>query len=202
LHVISNSADSSFVSNSHDLIALLASVQDGDANAGEQLFTRVYDELRLIARRQLRRSVPSETLGTTAVVNEAFLKLCSGHLVSVQDREHFFNVAARAMRQILVDHARRHLAQKRGGGARSFVLDDPGVSIESSATTLLQLDGALERLRALDERLAAVVDLRFYAGLSIEETAELLGVTDRTVKRDWRKARAFLYTEVYGKRAD
>jgi len=188
------------VTTPSDITTLLAAIGDGDRNALDKLFSLVYDELRQIASRQLRRAATPQTMSTTVVVHEAYLKLLGSSVVNPVDRSHFFNLAARAMRQILVDHARKHLAAKRGGGERPRVLDDERVSVDQNATVILGLDTALDKLRRLDERLARVVDFRFYAGLSVDDTAELLGVTDRTVKRDWRKARAFLYHELYDER--
>jgi RNA polymerase sigma factor (TIGR02999 family) len=186
------------MSGRSDVTRLLAALGHGESHAFGQLFPLVYSELKEIARRQLRRGAEAETLNTTAVVHEAYLKLVGSGGASINDSNHFFALAARAMRQILVDHARSHISQKRGGGVRPMVLDDRDVQVDVNAEAILDLDAALDRLAALDERLGRVVELRFYAGLSIDETAELLGVTDRTVKRDWRKARALLYQDLFG----
>jgi len=146
-----------------------------------------------MARRELaRRRVPT-TLSSTALVNEAYLKLIDKTRVAWQDRNHFFAVASRAMRHILVDHARRKLAEKRGGGARHEQLEETHIGFEERTVDILALDEALSRLEGLSDRLGKVVELRFFGGLSVEETAELLEVTPRTVKRDWRKAKAFLF---------
>ncbi|MEM7414751.1 MAG: ECF-type sigma factor [Gemmatimonadota bacterium] len=171
---------------------LLDGVRDGDAAALDQLFALVYGELK--ARAHLQRS-SSPTLGTTALVHEVYLKL-AGSSRDWNDRAHFMRVAARAMRQILIDRARRRTAHKRGGGAAVVTLEEMAVAAESpegAAETLMALDDALLRLGRQSERLAHVVELRFFGGLSVEETAEALGVSDRTVKRDWRLARAFLH---------
>lgn len=175
----------------------LSAARRGDRVALDRVFARVYSEIRRIAAAQVRRIGGESTLSTTAVVHEAYLKLAGGAPVAWEDRAHFFAVAARAMRQVLLNHARGHLAQKRGGG-RPLPLDDVVVAVDACAAELIELDVALERLTALDERLGRVVELRYYAGLSVEETAGLLGVTDRTVKRDWQAARAFLYRELRG----
>jgi RNA polymerase sigma factor (TIGR02999 family) len=171
---------------------LLAGVRSGDVAARDRLYSLVYDDLRRIARHHLRGRVTG-TLGTTAMVNEAYLRLAGAEAARWNDRVHFFSVASTAMRQILVDHARRKLAAKRGGGALVEALDEERVGDESRLLDLLALDEAVDRLRALSDRLARVVELRFFGGLSVEETAEALGVADRTVKRDWRKARSVLH---------
>lgn len=176
---------------------LLAALREGDAEALDVLFPLVYRELREMAHRQLARGGRG-TLNTTAVVHEAYLRFAERDGISPSDRIHFFALAARAMRQILIDHARRRLAKKRGGGAPHDLLDDRDIAVEARATELLDLDRALERLGVLDERLARVVELRFFSGMSVEETAEALDVAPRTVKRDWRKARAFLFRELHG----
>ena len=183
-----------------DITLLLSALKGGDRSALDRLFSLLYEELRRIASRQLQRSGAPNTLSTTVVVHEAYLKFLGHGNVDVNDRNHFFNLAARAMRQILVDHARQHLSAKRGGGEKPRVLDGNDIRVEESATAIVALDASLQRLRGLDERLAQVVELRFFAGLSVEETAALLDVTDRTIKRDWRKARAFLHRELYDER--
>jgi RNA polymerase sigma factor (TIGR02999 family) len=180
-----------------EITALLAAYRNGDRSALDRLFPLVYVDLRERAHRQLARRRPGDTLSTTAVVHEAYLKLTGSAHQIYQDRVHFFSVASQAMRQILVDYARRNAAAKRGGAnapAQPFdiqALPDPG-----RAEELLALDEALSRLESLDPRLARTVELRFFGGLSVEETAEALGVSPRTVKRDWRTARAFLYREI------
>jgi RNA polymerase sigma factor (TIGR02999 family) len=161
----------------------------------DTLFPLVYGELRVIARRKLGGRT-GETLGTTALVHEAYLKLVDQSRVGWRDRAHFFAVAAMAMRQILVDHARHHAARKRGGGWRRVSLQDDVVSVGEQADALLELDRALERLAGLNTRLARVVECRFFGGLTEQETAEALGVTERTVRRDWVKARGLLYHEL------
>jgi RNA polymerase sigma factor (TIGR02999 family) len=164
-------------------------------------FPVVYDELREVAHRQLEREAVGHTLSTTALVHEVFLKLKDRD--GFNDRVHFFAMAARAMRRILVDHARRHQAAKRGHGARRVPLDSidglasEGLAVEERAELLVALDEALERLAALDARQAHVIELRFFGGLTEEETAESLGVGLRTVKRDWAKARSWLYQALY-----
>jgi RNA polymerase sigma factor (TIGR02999 family) len=132
------------------------------------------------------------------VVHEVYIKLLGHGATTLQDRSHFLTLAARAMRQVMVDHARARLTQKRGGGAKHELLDESRIEIDADASTILDLDSALDRLQELDPRLGKVVSLRFFGGLSSDETAAILGVTDRTVRRDWRKARAFLYGELGG----
>lgn len=171
---------------------LLDAAREGDTDALDDLFGFVYAELKQRARFQRRGASP--TLNTTALVHEAYLKL-AGSSRSWNDRNHFMRVAARAMRQILIDHARRQLAEKRGGGARAVTLEEVALATQSpegAGETLMALDGALLRLSEQSERLATVVELRFFGGLSVEETASALDVSDRTIKRDWRLARAFL----------
>lgn len=171
---------------------LLSGARDGDEAARDRLFRVVYEDLRRIARSHLRGR-QTGTLGTTAMVNEAYFRLAGPNAGPWQDRAHFLAVASRAMRQILVDNARRKLALRRGGGAGAVELQDHHAFDEPRVLEILELDQALTRLAELNERLARVVELRFFGDLSEEETAEVLGVTDRTVRRDWRKARSFLH---------
>jgi RNA polymerase sigma factor (TIGR02999 family) len=179
-----------------DITRLLASLETGDRESMDRLFSLVYDELHRIARLQRRKGGSPETLNTTAIVHEAYLKLFRSERVAVKDRTHFFAVAARAMRQILVDHARARLARKRGGGEQPVALDEAEIPVDARAAEILELDRALDRLAGVDERLGRVVELRYFAGLSVEESAEVLAVHARTVKKDWRKARAFLHREL------
>lgn len=180
------------MSDTDEITALLSALSRGDQSARDRLYPLVYRELHQRAHGQLARFRPGDTLSTTALVHEAYLKLAGAAAQSFQDRVHFFSVASRAMRQILLDYARRAIAAKRGGGQAvsldPAVMPDPGRPEE-----LVALDEALERLAAADERLARIVELRFFGGLSVEETAVAVGSSPRTVKRDWRKARAFLY---------
>lgn len=153
----------------------------------------VYDDLRRIAHRQLRVEPHAQTLSTTALVHEAYLRLAGGERITARGRAYFFASAARAMRQIVVDHARRRRRLKRGGGARTVTLDEATALLDGSRIEVLDLERGLEKLAALAERPARVVECRFYGGLSIDDTALALGVTARTVKRDWAFARAWLY---------
>lgn len=181
----------------HEITEMLIAWRGGDRAVLDRLFPIVYDELRRIAHRRLGLERAEHTLGTTALVNEAYLKLVDQTRVNWTDRAHFFAVAANAMRRILVDYARRHRALKRGGPASSLSLDDAAIDAtllaDQRADTLVALDDALERLRDIDERVARVVECRFFGGLTEEETAEALGITSRTVRRDWVKAKGWLY---------
>ena len=158
----------------------------------DELFSRLYAELQRVARRQLRSS-DGATLDTAGLVNETYLRVVDQDRVSFQDRAHFFAYAARAMRHVLVDHARRRNSAKRGGGRAPLTLTERAIPLAESAEVLLDLDEALELLGKTEPRLAQVVDLRFFAGLTEDETAQVLSVSARTVRRDWFKARAFLY---------
>lgn len=179
-----------------EVTRLLAELRGGDRTALDRLFPVVYRELHGRAHHQLARHRPGDTLSTTALVHEAYLKLTDSAGQSYNDRIHFFAVASRAMRQILVDHARRKAAEKRGGGLREVSLDPADLASPDRAGELLALDEALGELAVLDERLARTVELRFFGGLSVEETADVMAVSPRTIKRDWRKARAFLFDAV------
>jgi RNA polymerase sigma factor (TIGR02999 family) len=170
---------------------LLASIRDGDRSALAKLFPIVYDELRAAAHRRLGPA-RRQTLNTTALVHEAYLKLAHGAPPAWVDRHHFFAVASRAMRQIIIDYARAQLAQKRQAGMALVPLDVNDVAAASRPEELVALDEALAQLENVSDRLARVVELRFFGGLSVEETAEAMRLSPRTVKREWRKARAFL----------
>jgi len=183
-----------------DITRLLAAARDGNPGALDQVFALVYDEVHRLAHAQIGRAGRSPTLNTTAVVHEAYIKLAHAPLDSLEDRRHFFAVAAKAMRHVLVDYARRRNAAKRGGGAALLSLDDADVPIASSAAEIVDLEWALQRLAAVDERLSRVVELRFFGGLSEPETAEVMETSERTVQRDWRAARAFLSRELAGER--
>jgi RNA polymerase sigma factor (TIGR02999 family) len=178
-----------------DLLALAAA---GDRGALDRAFPLVYEELRRLAHRQLRRESDGHTLSTTALVHEAYLKLVDQSRGEWRDRAHFLAIAATAMRRILVDHARRHSAEKRGGADRPLPIDSvEQLPLDDRAEFLVDLDEALSRLAALDERQARIVECRFFGGYTEEETAETLGIGLRTVKRDWAKARSWLYQELY-----
>jgi RNA polymerase sigma factor (TIGR02999 family) len=191
---------------SEEITGLLAAARQGDGSATHRLMTLVYAELRAMARRQLRHRRPGQTITTTALVNEAYLKLVDQGGATWQDRAHFFSVAALAMRHILVDSARRHVAKKRGGEDVRIEFDELRLGgepqdAEARAVEVLAVDRALKSLATLSERLGRLVELRFFAGLTEEETAEVMGTSERTVRRDWRKARAFLFQALGGQAA-
>jgi RNA polymerase sigma factor (TIGR02999 family) len=170
----------------------------------DRLMPLVYDELRAVARRQLRRLRPGQTLDTTALVHEAYLRLVDQTAAAWQDRAHFLSVAGVAMRHILVDAARRRIAKKRGGEGLRITFDElrpgqDGTDASRRAVEILDLDEALTSLAARNERLRRLVELRFFAGLTEEETAQTLGTSERTVRRDWLKARAFLFLALGGR---
>jgi RNA polymerase sigma factor (TIGR02999 family) len=174
----------------------LLEVRSGECDVMDRLFPAVYEQLRAIAHNALRRERADHTLGTTGLVHEAWFKLVDQTRVEWHDRAHFFAVAARAMRRILVDYARRQGAVKRGGRLRAVALEDGFVPAEERAEALLAVDEALERLAAHDSALALVVECRFFAGLTEEETSEATGASLRTVQRQWRRAKAWLYQEL------
>ncbi len=175
---------------------LLAKWSQGDRGAFEELAPVVYHELRKIARAYLRREKAAHTLQPTALVHEAYLKLVNQQGVNWQSRAHFFGIAAQAMRRILVDNARGHLREKRGGGVQAISLDDAVDVTGGRAAELVALDDALDALAQLDPQQSRIVELRFFAGLSIEETAAVLGVSRATVDRAWAVARAWLAREL------
>ena len=179
-----------------DLTGLLRAWGEGDREAGERLIPLVYGELRRQAARYLRRERRDHTLRPTALVHEAYLRLMEQRDTEWQNRGQFFGVAAMVMRRILTDHARRHGAGKRGGSWYRVSLDDVGAQ-EGRDLDLLALDAALVELAALDPEKARMVELRFFGGLDIEETAELLGVSPSTVSREWRLAKAWLYRKLH-----
>jgi RNA polymerase sigma factor (TIGR02999 family) len=186
--------------SSLDVTRLLIGWGEGDHAVSEQLFSAVYAELHQQAARAMRRESDEVTLQATALVNEAYLRLIDQSRVQWRNRAHFFGVAAQLMRRILVDHARRRKARKRGDGVRPLALDDadaaPGLSSGGDAADVLVLNEALERLAELDERQARIVELRYFAGLKIEDTAEALHISPATVKREWVVARAWLRREL------
>lgn len=185
------------MTNEKDVTGMLRAWREGDRAAGEQLLPIVYAELHRRAAAAMRREDDGHTLQPTALVHEAYIKLVDQRSAQWQNRSQFYGVAAQLMRRILIDHAREHLAAKRGGGARPVTLsgvDAPNDSDE--AVDVLALHEALERLTTLDERQAKVVELRYFGGLSVEETAEALEISPATVKREWATARAWLKREL------
>ncbi len=183
---------------SNDVTVLLGRIRSGEESAQAELYNVVYDELRRLARRHMRGERGAHTLQPTALVNEAFLRLF-GDVVSATDRKHFFALASQTMRRVLVDHGRSRNAEKRGGGVEILSLDERNPADGHDITDILILDEALSRLEKVDARPCRVVEMRFFAGLTESEIAEALSVSEITVRRDWRFARAWLYGEM-GKR--
>jgi RNA polymerase sigma factor (TIGR02999 family) len=181
-----------------DLTMVLQAVRDGDHHAADHLFQCVYGELHRIARGQRRRWGGNETMNTTALVHEAYLKLVNQEVAAWKDRAHFFGVAAKAMRHILINYAERQVAVKRGGGAVHVPLDDTVLVAPEAAEDLLALDAALTALAAVHERSSRVVECRFFGGFGIEETAHALAISPATVSRDWAFASAWLRRELGG----
>jgi len=181
-----------------EVTLLLRAYEAGDHSAFDRLVPLVYDELRRLARRHLRRSPRGRSLDTTGLVHEAYLKLAGSPGLQLRDRGHLMAVTARAMRQVMVSRARARLATKRGGGVVPLELDEERAGQGPSAEWLVDLDRALERLHERDERLARVFECRYFAGLSEEETAEALDTSLRTVQRGWLRARAWLRAELAG----
>ena len=189
--------------SSLDVTRLLVEWNKGNQEAGETLMPLVYEELRRVARRQLFRERLDHTLQSAALVNEAYLRLIrQQNMPQWQNRAHFFGVAAQMMRHILVDHARRRLRAKRGAGAPRLSLDSNFALAQKSEVDLVYLDDALNKLSAIDPEQGRLVELRFFAGLSIDETAEVMGVSPATVKREWATARAWLRRELKRASAD
>jgi RNA polymerase sigma factor (TIGR02999 family) len=181
---------------SPDVTQLLRNWQVGDQSARDQLLEIVYEELRRQAARYLRRERPDHTLQPTALVHEAYLQLIDQSRVNWENRAHFFGAAARLMRRVLVDHARAHQAEKRGSGEEKLALDEAMAVPQSKDLNILALNDALEELARMDEQQSRIVELRYFGGLSIEETATVTGVSPATVKREWAMAKAWLQTQI------
>ena len=180
-----------------DVTLLLAELANGKKDAADQLLPLVYDELRRVARRHLRHERIGHTLQPTALVHEAYLKLVNQRDVTWRGRAHFIGVASRIMRRILVDHARKRLREKRGGGQENLPLNENLVGLsDRESEELIALDAAPTGLRSLDDRQSRIVEMRYFGGLTNEETAEVLGISARTVKREWAMARAWLRSEI------
>jgi RNA polymerase sigma factor (TIGR02999 family) len=185
--------------SSREVTQLLKAWGSGDTSALDQLLPIVYDELRAVAARYLRRERRDHTLQPTALVNEAYLRLIDQKQVNWQNRAHFVGVAAQIMRRLLVDHAKSHNRVKRGGGALKVTLDEAVALSQERADDLVALDEALTALAAFDERKSRIVEMKYFGGLSVEETAEVLKVSVITVARDWKLAKAWLYTHIEDK---
>lgn len=179
-----------------EITYILRDWNNGDAGAKERLIPFVYDELKRQARFLMSRERGDHTLQPTALVNEAFLRLSEQAGMEWKDRGHFYGVASRLMRQILVDHARRHAAAKRGSGTIHFSFDDVQIPVEERAESLLGLNDALDRLEKLDEQQARIVEMRFFGGMNNREIADSLEISERTVGRDWETARLWLFREL------
>lgn len=181
-----------------EITQLLLQWSRGDGDALAQLVPMIYPELRRIARRHMGRENPGHTLQTSALINEAFLRLVDQKTVEWHDRAHFLAVSAQVMRHILIDHARKHNYAKRGGGARHVPLDGVAVQQQQRSAELVALDAALDALSKIDPRKARVVELRFFGGLTVEETGAVMKLSVITVKREWRAARAWLFQAITG----
>ena len=183
-------------SKPHEISELLEQWSGGNQAALDQLYPLVYEELRRLARSYMRREPKGHTLQTTALINEAYVRLVDQQSVRWQNRSHFFAISAQIMRRILVDHARRHLQAKRGGGAKRISLDEVMIVAKERSEEVLMLDEALSNLAQLDPRRSQVVELRYFAGLNNSEIASVLKISENTVMRDWNLARAWLYQQL------
>jgi RNA polymerase sigma-70 factor (ECF subfamily) len=182
--------------SNENVTKLLQASNNGNREALDQLLPIVYDELRRVARHQLSKERANHTLQATALVNEAYMKLIDQHSVDWQNRAHFFSIAAETMRRILVNHAVERNAQKRGGGQTLLSLDDEIDFIHQRDLDMLSLDDALKRLEEFDKTQAKIVELKFFGGMTNEEIASVMNVSDSTIKREWRMARAWLQTQM------
>ena len=176
-----------------EITDLLTNWSRGEEAALERLVPLVYPELRRIAKRQMARENPDHTLQTSALINEAYLKLVDREKVDWQNRAHFFAVSAQVMRHILIDHARKYLYNKRGGGAQHVPLEEAAIVEEKRSSDLVDLDEALKALATLDPRRSQIIELKFFGGLKAEEIAEVMGISPSTVQREWRVAKAWLH---------
>jgi RNA polymerase sigma factor (TIGR02999 family) len=180
----------------HEITQLLAEWSDGNQSALDELYPLVYDELHRLARRYMSRERKGHTLQTTALINEAYVRLVDQKNVHWANRSHFFAISAQIMRRILIDHARRHAYAKRGGGAQQVSLDEAAAVASGIGAEILRLDEALKTLAEMDPRGSQVVELRYFGGLNNEEIAGVLHVSENTVTRDWNMARAWLYQQL------
>jgi RNA polymerase sigma factor (TIGR02999 family) len=183
----------------HEVTLLLAKVSAGDGEASSRLIALVYAELRAMAGHCMRRERPDHTLQATALVHEVYLRMAGDDAIQWQNRAHFFGIAARVMRRVLLDYAREHRAKKRGGGGNRVTLVDGLLVTEDHLEDVLILDESLKKLEAVDPQQSRLVELRFFAGMTVEETAEVLGISTATVKREWSHAKAWLGREMEGK---
>jgi RNA polymerase sigma factor (TIGR02999 family) len=185
----------------HEITQLLAEWSDGNQSALDELYPLVYEELHKLARRYMSRELKGHTLQTTALINEAYVRLVDQRNVHWANRSHFFAISAQIMRRILIDHARRHAYAKRGGGAQQVSLEEVAVVANEKSAEIIRLDEALKILAKMDPRRCNVVELRYFGGLSNEEIAGVLKVSENTVTRDWNLARAWLYQHLTGSAA-
>jgi RNA polymerase sigma factor (TIGR02999 family) len=186
------------VESSDNVTRTLTRLSRGESDAADELMPLIYEQLRALAADALRRERPDHTLQPTALVHEAYLRLADHADITWQDRAHFFAVAATTIRRILIDHARRHRALKRGGDHQHLTILPSDGAADDRGVELLALSDALERLATIDERKSRVVELRYFGGLDISQTAEVMGVSHATVERDWAMARAWLYRDLVG----
>ena len=186
----------------HQITELLAEWRDGNQSALDELYPLVYNELHRLARRYMSRERKGHTLQTTALINEAYVRLVDQKNVQWANRSHFFAISAQIMRRILIDHARRHAYAKRGGGAQQVSLEEAATVAPDQGLELIRLDEALKSLAEMDARRSQVVELRYFGGLSNEEIARVLHVSENTVTRDWNMARAWLYQQLTGSGAN
>jgi RNA polymerase sigma factor (TIGR02999 family) len=186
----------------HEITELLAEWREGSQSALDELYPLVYDELHRLARRYMSRERKGHTLQTTALINEAYVRLVDQKNVHWANRSHFFAISAQIMRRILIDHARRHAYAKRGGGARQVSLEEAATVVPNKSEELLRLDEALKSLAEMDPRRSQVVELRYFGGLNNEEIAGVLHISENTVTRDWNMARAWLYQQLTGSGAN
>ena len=184
------------MSSTHEVTELLTAWSGGDKAALDKLMPLIHQELRRLAHHYMSRERPGHTMQTTALVNEAYLRLVNREGVHWQNRAHFFAIASQLMRHILVDHARSHAYAKRGGGAQTISLDEAMVVSQERAAEVVALDDVLKQLADIDPQQSRIVELRFFGGLTIEETAVVLGLSPATIKREWQTAKAWLYHEL------
>lgn len=184
------------VPKQHEITQLLAEWSDGNQSALDELYPLVYDELHRLARRYMSRERQGHTLQTTALINEAYVRLVDQKNVHWANRSHFFAISAQIMRRILIDHARRYAYAKRGGGAQQVSLDEAAAVTRTAGSELLRLDEALKSLAEMDPRRSQVVELRYFGGLNNEEIAGVLNISENTVTRDWNMARAWLHQQL------
>ena len=190
------------ITHQHQITQLLAEWSDGNQSALDELYPLVYEELHRLARRYMSRERKGHTLQTTALINEAYVRLVDQKNVQWANRSHFFAISAQIMRRILIDHARRHAYAKRGGGAHQVSLEEAATVVPDQSQELLRLDEALKSLAEMDPRRSQVVELRYFGGLNNEEIADVLHISENTVTRDWNMARAWLYQQLTGSGAN